>query len=383
MSNKNPIRVLQVTGNTGRGGIETWMMHILRQINCNGERVRMDFLVHTATPGIYDDEIRNRGGEVIYCPRPSNPWIYARNFKRILREYGPYDVVHSHVHYYSGYVLRLAEKGGVPIRIAHSHFDKSPIEDKSGFYRHLYLSLMKRWITRYATVGLGVSRLAAIDLFGANWQSNPRWHVLSLGLDLSPFKKSYDSIEVRSEFGIPNDAFVVGHVGRFAEQKNHAFMVHIIAEIIKRDQDAHFLFVGEGHLRQAIERQIIKAGLADRVTFTGLRNDVPRLMMAAIDVFLFPSLYEGVGLVIIEAQAAGVPCIISDVIPEEADVVKPLVHRVSLSQSASLWAEAVLEKRTTKTRTNQLKSLSIIAKSSFNSILSAEKLLQLYSNKSA
>lgn len=373
---QHSIRILHVVGGMNRGGIETWLMHILRHID--RDRFRMEFLVHTTQPCAYDKEIRALGGKIIPCLDPSQPRLYARNFKRILREYGPYDIIHSHVHHFSGYVLRLAQQAGVPVRIAHSHNDTSSIQAKAGLYRRLYFVLTKWWIARYATLGLGASRKAVADLFGPVGETDPRWRVLYCGIDLTPFRDFINPVSVRTELGIPADAFVIGHVGRFCEQKNHVFLVDIAAEVAKREPRMRLLLVGDSSLRPDIEQKVAQLGLTDRVIFAGGRSDVPRLMLGAMDVFLLPSLYEGLGLVLLEAQAARLPCIFSDVVPEEADVVKPLVQRLSLSQPASAWAEAVLAAPGAASTITQAEALAGVEKRSFNIETSVKALTQLY-----
>ncbi|MGA9382762.1 MAG: glycosyltransferase family 1 protein [Phormidium sp.] len=360
-----PIRILHVVSQMVRGGIETWLMHVLRHID--RDRFLMDFLVLTTKPGDYDEEIRALGSRIIPCPLDRwNPWSFATNFQRILREYGSYQIVHSHPHHFSGYVLRLAQQAGVPIRIAHSHNDSSLLQTQAGLYRHLYFSLMKHWIDRYATLGLGCSRTAVAALFGANWESDPRWQILYYGIDLRGFQDAIDPVAVRAELGIPKDAFVIGHIGRFADQKNHLFLLKIVAEVAKQKPETYLLLIGDGVLRKRIEQEVKKLGLAEKVIFAGVRSDVVRLMRGAIDVFLFPSLYEGLPLVSLEAQAAGLPCLLSNVITEEVDIIKPLVQRLSLSQSVSIWADAVLSVFQTRSSINQPEALSVIAESPFN-----------------
>jgi len=373
---QRPIRILHVVGGMNRGGVETWLMHVLRHID--RDRFQMDFLVHTEKPCPYDDEARVLGSKIIPCLSPSKPWLYARNFKRILREYGPYDIVHSHVHHFSGYVLYLAKQAGVPVRIAHSHNDTSAIDAKAGLHRQLYLSLTKWSISRCSTVGLGCSCNAVADLFGAAWKTDTRWQVLDYGVDLKPFYDRVDSIGVRAEFGIPADAFVIGHIGRFETQKNHLFLLKIAAEVAKQELKMHLLLIGDGSLRSDIEQKVVQMGLSDRVTFAGNRSDVPRLMLKAVDVFLFPSLHEGLGLVLIEAQAAGLPCIFSDVVPEEADLVRPLLQRISLSKSASIWAEAVRSARSDASAISQRDALAIVENTPFNIAASVKKLTEVY-----
>lgn len=373
---RHPIRILHVVGGMNRGGIETWLMHILRHID--RDRFHMDFLVHTAEPCAYDDEVYAIGSKIIPCLNPSKPWLYASNFKRILREYGPYDIVHSHVHHFSGYVLWLAKQAGIPVRIAHSHNDTSAVEAKAVWHRRLYLALTKNWMARYATMGLGCSHKAVANLFGSDWQSDPRWRVLYYGINLTPFQKQVDSGSLHVELGIPTDAFVIGHVGRFAEQKNHVFLLEIAAEVAKREPKMRLLLLGEGSLRSDIEQKVLQVGLSDRVIFAGIRPDVPEIMGSIIDIFLFPSLHEGLGLVLIEAQAAGLPCIFSSVVPDEADVVKPLVRRLSLSQPASEWAEGVLTQRDAGSTITKSDALALVETSPFNIETSVKQLESIY-----
>lgn len=370
-------RILHVVGGMNRGGIETWLMHILRHID--RDRFRIDFLVHTMQPCAYDDEIRALGSQIIPCLYPPRPWIYASNFKQILRKYGPYDIVHSHVHHYSGYVLRLAHQAGVPTRIAHSHNDTSSLQVKAGLYRQLYFALTKRWIARYATVGLGCSRNAVAALFGPVWETEPRCQILYYGIDLTPFRDRIDSMS-RAKLGIPKNALVIGHVGRFVEQKNHTFLLEIAASVRSREPQMRLLLVGDGSLRPDISRQVAQMGLTDCVIFAGSRPDVPQLMLGAMDMFLFPSLYEGLGLVLIEAQAAGLPCIFSDVVPQEADVVKPLRQRLSLSQPASEWAEVLLTQRHA-VAISQSDALSLVETGPFNIEMSVKQLENIYQDQ--
>ena len=374
---QRPIRILHVVGGMNRGGIETWLMHVLR--NIDRDRFHMDFLVHTEKPCPYDDEARTLGSKIIPCLDPSKPWLYARNFKRILSEYGPYDIVHSHVHHFSGYVLYLAKQAGIPVRIAHSHNDTSSAEANAGWLRRSYLTLTEWSIAKFATIGLGCSRNAAASLFGSSYQTDPRWQLLYYGIDLTPFRESVDAVAVRTELDIPVDAFVVGHVGRFDRQKNHEFLLEIAAEIAKREPKMRLLLIGDGSLKLDIEQKAIEMGLGDYVIFAGLRSDIPRLMLGAIDTFVLPSLYEGLGLVLIEAQAADLPCVFSDVVPEEADVIKPLVQRNSLSKSPLVWAETILAaRRDTTSDLSQTDALDIVEKSPFNITFGLKKLVEVY-----
>ncbi|WP_414577515.1 glycosyltransferase family 1 protein [Anabaena sp. CCY 9402-a] len=376
--NQRPIRILHVVGGMVRGGIETWLMHILRHID--RDRFQMDFLVHTTETCPYDDEIRNLGSQIIPCPLQRwYPWSYAANLKRIFCEFGAYDIVHSHVHHFSGYILNLAKQAGVPVRIAHSHNDTSA--QQTSLYRRGYNSLTKSWIDRNATLGLGCSGQAATDLFGSQWQTDSRWQTLYYGIDLTPYKQVIDPVAVRAEFGIPSDAFVIGHVGRFEPQKNHKFLIEIAAEIAKREPQTRLLLVGEGYLQLETYQQVVQMGLGDRVIFAGSRPDVPRLMLGAMDVFFLPSLHEGLPLVLLEAQTAGLPCVFSDVITEEVDIVKPLITRTSLSRTTSHWAEVILAQRDAVASITPAEVLAQVQQSPFSIETSMQHLQKMYATQ--
>jgi len=171
---------------------------------------------------------------------------------------------------------------------------------------------------------------------------------------------------------------VIGHVGRCVEQKNHRFLIEIAAEVCRRDSAVRFLLVGDGPLRPRIEQQAAQAGLGERVIFAGLRDDVPALMTGVMDCFLLPSLFEGLGIVLIEAQAAGLPCIYSDVVPEEAAVVPQLVQTLSLDQPADEWAQAVLACRDRKGAVTPAEALDCVRHSHFNIEQSIRNLMAVY-----
>jgi glycosyltransferase involved in cell wall biosynthesis len=371
-----PIRILHVLGQMNRGGAETWLMHILRNIDRN--IFQMDFLVSTTDVGAYDEEIRALGGRVIPCTGiTTNPLKYAQKFKQILREHGPYHVVHSHIHHYSGYILRLAHEAGIPIRVCHSHLDSTPLEAKAGWLRRLYLKLMRSWIDRHATIGLGCSDLAIADLFGADWNNDPRWQIYYCSIDLTPFRAAVDPASIRAELGIPAQAFVIGHVGRFQEQKNHTFLLDIFAEVLNQQPQAYLLLVGDGPLQATIEQQAVAQGIRHRTIFAGVRPDVPNLMRGAMDVFVMPSLCEGLPLVGIEVQAAGLRSFLSEAITPEVCVVKPLVTRLSLSQPAASWAADICRSQQ-QSSIDQAEALTIVQQSPFNIPVGVAKLSDIY-----
>jgi glycosyltransferase involved in cell wall biosynthesis len=333
------LRVLHVMGGLDRGGIETFLMHVLQRRNA--ARLKMDFVCHQDKNGAYEEQVLASGSRIFRCPFTTQPQKYARELLRILKENGPFDVVHSHVHHYDGFVLKLAHQAGVPIRISHSHNDTSHFDDKAGFARRIYLSQMSRWIQRYATLGLVCSRVAAASLFGANWQNDARWKIQRYGIDLSPFRDEINQSAQRARLGVADDELFVLHIGRFDPQKNHEFLMRIAKSLAEREPKMRLLMLGQGMLQPKIETLAEELGLKERVIFGGSRSDVPHCLLAA-DVFLMPSFHEGLPLAGLEAQAAGLPLVVADTVTPELSVVDGLVRFLSLSQSAEEWAQAVL-----------------------------------------
>src|ERR1700732_4935953 len=267
------IRILHTLGSFDPGGVETWLLNVLKYID--REQFQLDFCTFGSSAGVNAEEVERLGGKILRCPKGGNLWVFRNRFRQILRE-GNYDVVHSHVHLFSGALLRWAKAEGVPVRIAHSHNTHDGRPNTSA--RRLYRKVMRSWINRYATHGLAASKPAARELFGADWQLDSRFRVLHCGIDLKPFWEPMSLEKIRAELGIPPDAPVVGHVGRFDPQKNHRFLLEIAGEILKRRKDVHFLLVGDGPLRPEIEDRARAEGIADKMHFVGSRTDVPRLM---------------------------------------------------------------------------------------------------------
>jgi glycosyltransferase involved in cell wall biosynthesis len=308
---------------------------------------------------------------------PSRPWSYAMNFRKIIRDHGPYDVVHSHVHHFSGLVLLFSQNTGIPKLIAHSHSDTTYIESSIGLFRTAYLRVMELLIRRCATSGLAASEKAASSLFGDDWKKDERLKILHCGVDLDPFSRTVNKAEIRAQLGLPQDEFVIGHVGRFIQAKNHKLLLKIFTELIKDEPNTRLLLIGDGPLRQKIEKQVDMLGLNQKIVFAGVRSDVPRLMIGAMDVLVMPSLYEGLPLVLMEAQAAGLPCFISDLITQEADVVPSLCYRISLTTPVCEWANIILRHGKINP-TSKSQAIDIVSHSSFNIKMSVEKLKEIY-----
>jgi glycosyltransferase involved in cell wall biosynthesis len=371
------IRVLQVASGAVWGGVENWLIEVLRQID--RDRFQVDVLSQTPNSPVYGDEVLGLGSKVIPCPDHRRPWRYARNFRQALRGEAPYDILHTHVGQYNGFVLRLARQAGIPVRIAHSHVDVRHMEADAGALWRPYYALMRRWMSKHATLRLACSRAAA-SLFGDGWEAGPDSRVLYYGIDLTPFRKRVGSEALRASLGLPPGAFVLGNAARFTEQKNHRFLVRIAAEVFRREPRAYLLLLGDGPLRPAVEEQAAQAGVRDRVIFAGERRDVPDYLLGAMDVFVMPSLYEGLPVAGIEALAAGLPRVCADTISLEGERIPELVWRHSLSDPPETWAKTILAVRDSPPKVSRSQALEIMEQSPFNIKASVRAVEQLYTD---
>lgn len=329
-----PIRVLQVFAALDFGGVSNFVMNLYREIDTT--KIQFDFALTAGEKTLYDDEVLSRGGRIFYCDTSKD---VAVNLRRILREEGPFQVVHSHVFFYSGLVLAEAKKAKVPIRIAHAH--NAHTGESRSVPRIAYERGMQMLIRANATHMLGCSEKACRYVFGEKIMKDPRAAVMPDGIDCDRFAFNPEvRKQVRKEYGLEGK-FVIGHVGHFNPAKNHEKILSVFAEVCRRRDDAALLLVGDGELEQDVRNRTAELGLTDKVVFVGAHKDVERFYQA-MDVFLFPSRYEGFGMAMIEAQASGLACVASDVVPKETNIGGRAVY-LALSSKEADWASALTE----------------------------------------
>ncbi|WP_312157518.1 glycosyltransferase family 1 protein [Acinetobacter variabilis] len=330
-------RVVHVLGAMNAGGTEAWLMALLR--NTDRTLIQHDFIVHSYEKGFYDDEIKLLGGNIYPISFSKNPIKYFFNLYNLFKKLNP-DVVHSHVHVFSGLVLLVAFIAGVTNRISHSHTDLSVQQQGYNLIRRVYWKIMQKLILVFATTKIAVSQKAALNLYGENYKGQKSCLIMPCGIDLKKYDKKNKDINMRKEFGLPDDAFVLGHVGRFEESKNHDFLIDLLYEIRKVNPNVYLVLVGDGTLKEKIEKKVKNLDLEPYVIFTGLRKDVPIIMLSVFDVFLFPSFYEGLGLVAIEAQLSGLRSICSKFIPQEVDIG----NCIFINLESEIWINKIIEK---------------------------------------
>lgn len=330
-----PIRVAHVIGNWLGGGVESVVMNYYRNIDRN--KVQFDFLCSESSTDIPYEEIEKLGGRVFIVPNYTKVFKYQKELQKIFKE-NNYKIVHSHINTMSVFPLRAAKKAGVPVRIAHSHSTTNKKEKK----KNLLKQVLRPFSRVYATDYMCCSELAGRWLFGDKEYDKGNVYLLNNAIDLDKFKYN-ESLrkEKRKELGISDDTLVIGHVGRFVEQKNHRFLIDVFNEIHKKNSNSLLLLVGQGPLKKEIENKVEELKLNDSVRFLGQRNDINELYQA-FDVFCLPSLYEGLPVVGVEAQATGLLCELSNDMTKETKVLDT-TRFISLNTSAEEWATIILD----------------------------------------
>ncbi|MBY0145915.1 glycosyltransferase family 1 protein [Neobacillus niacini] len=321
-----PIRVLHVVVNMNRGGAETLIMNLYR--NIDRSKVQFDFL--TCKDGIFDSEIKELGGTIYRIPYVSEAghFGYIKSLNDFFSRHDDYTIVHSHLNRMSGFVLRAAKKAGIHYCITHSHNTGG----EGGILTKGYKWYSGLFIPSNSDYTLACSQAAAKWLFGKRSSSTT---LLNNGIEPELFSYSPDiRMTKRMELGI-SDQFVIGHVGRFTKQKNHKFLLEVFAEFVKRKPESILLLCGDGILRKDIEQRVNELNIQSKVKFLGVRSDINKLLQA-FDLFVFPSLHEGLPVTLIEAQAAGIPCLISEEITKEVDMGLELMKFIELT-SVDSW----------------------------------------------
>lgn len=356
-----PIRILQVFGGLNRGGSESMIMTLFRKIDRS--KVQFDFVKHTSVRCAFEDEIESLGGKIYCAPKFKfyNYLSYRKWWKHFFEKHPEYKIIHGHLFTIASIYFNIAHKYG-RITIGHSHSAKSPIKSLK--------SLLKRPFI-YALSKTSDYRFACSQDAGKWIYKDKPFTVINNAIDTERFTYSAEKAEkIRKEFNL-HGKIVLGNIGRLTTQKNQGFLIDIFAEFHKKNINSALLIVGTGELENFLKEKVARLGLKDSVYFTGSRPDVPNLL-SAMDVFVFPSLWEGLPVTIIEAQAAGLTCLMSNAITSEA-IVSNLVTCLPLNQGVSPWVQAI------ENRILERKSIyNEIQKAGYDINTNAKKLLDFY-----
>lgn len=309
---KKPVIVAQIMGKWIGGGVESVIMNYYRHLDHT--KVQFDFICDEDSTRIPYDEIKKLGGRVFLVPKYQKLPQYLKALEDLFRK-NHYRIVHSNVNTLSVFPLYAAKKAGIPVRISHSHSTSNAREWK----RNIIKNILRPFSKKYATDYFACSELAGRYLFGDKTFDQGKVKIIHNAIDLDKFKFDLEARKkLRKEFGIKDNTTVIGHVGRFVQQKNHTFLVDVFKEYHKKNPDSKLLLIGTGPLEEKIKAKVEKLNLMDSVLFLGQREDTNKLY-SVMDVFCLPSLYEGLPVVGIESQSAGLPCVYSDKVTIEAD----------------------------------------------------------------
>ncbi len=331
----NPVRVLNVLGTTNLGGAESRVMELYRAMD--KKKVQFDFLVHTDKEGQYDAEIQQLGGRIYHVPRfrVINYLSYRKALRRFFGEHREFVAVQGHMTSTAAIYLPIAKKAGIPMTIAHA---RSAGVDRGlkGFVTRILRSSLKY----KADYCFACSAEAAEAVYGRNWIEAGKVRTIPNAIDVQRFAFQEEVRQrVRKELGLDHN-FVIGHIGRFSFMKNHNYLIDIFVQLCKIRDDAALVLIGEGELKQKIQERVNQLGLAGRVRFLGNSFDVERYYQA-FDYFVFPSLFEGLPGSVVEAQASGLRCLVSDKVTKEAALTELVTYK-SIEESAASWASEVM-----------------------------------------
>lgn len=369
------IKILIIAGAMDVGGIENQLMHLLR--NADRERFQIDFTTTMDNP-FYRDEIEALGGKCIHIPATEGRHFLrqCRAVYRVMKE-GQYDIVHSHELFHSGMVLLTAKLAGVRHRFVHAHnWSDGDGSGRQSAVRKIYNAVMQRWILRYGTDFCACSTLAGRFLYGEKKTHEDNYHLIFNSVDTAKFLDNYDKKE-SGEFC--DDGWInVIQVGRFSAVKNQLFTAQIAQELKARGRNIRILCIGNNgnEYETLVRKAIAENGLEEHMLLLGVRKDVDVLARKA-SAFLLPSLYEGMPLVMIEAQSAGLPCVTADTYSREVDFDIGYVQWLQLTRSASEWADAV-EQAVAMPRADKAAVTNAVERNGFDSRVFARRLCGLY-----
>ncbi len=365
------IRVLQYIGSLSQGGSQAMIMNLYRSIN-KGE-IQFDFVVNQSNKETFTDEVKSLGGRIFTAPRYNgkNHFAYKKWWNTFFKKHPEYKVVHSHIRSTASIVLKIAKKYGCTT-IVHSHSTSSG-SGISALVKNIYQYPI-RYISDYF---MGCSKASGEWLFGKKVCNSDKYINVKNAIDTS--KYIYDDMvskQARAELCYKDTDFVIGHVGRLSEPKNHIFLLKIFNELHKKNNNFKLLLVGDGDLRAQIEDKIDELNLNDCVKLVGSRSDVNRLLLA-MDLFLFPSLWEGLPVSVVEAQASGLPCVISSSVTDEV-VLSELVTSISLTDDEKTWCKKILKIVDETKKTSRPNMQECISKAGYDVVETTQWLSDFY-----
>ena len=380
MRNEKIKRVIHVVSDMHRGGAETMIMNLYR--NIDRSKLQFDFICHYRKGDLngsnkrsdYEEEIVKLGGRIFKIPSlgTSNPIEYVNNIKKVLIENGPFEAIHVHTNKQAGFSLLAAKLARIDKRIVHSH------TANWNTLNSIYMKVLKLLIKFNANMYCACGQESAISAFGKKFCYKKQIKILTNSIDVEKYI-DVDEEEVktiRKKLNIGNTTKIIGHVGRIDREKNHKFIIKIAQKLIENNEDFLIVLVGAGPMLDEIRLEVKKLNLSNNVKFLGVRKDI-NLLMNLFDVFILPSIYEGLPLVTVEAQAAGKRCIVSEAVSNEIDMGLNLVKQLPINEeSLELWKKEVMMIK--ESNLDKKEVLSKLTLRGYNVKTNINKLYKLY-----
>lgn len=370
MNNLKKIKVLHVYRSMNLGGAETFIMNVFKKIDRS--MVQFDFLCTTNELGVYDDEIIKMGGNILHYNTfyKNNPYKMIRDTIGIINENGPYDIIHIPLQFYSAFYCIAAKKSGINKIIVHSH--SAGDKRSKHIFRKIYMKIMRLIINRFSDVRIACGEKASKYLFGTTKDVI----IIYNGIDIDKFKNvcKNDITKIKCKYKIKNE-LIIGHVGRFADEKNHVFFIDIAKTLRKRGINFKILFVGDGPNYNNIRELVSENKLEDFFVFVGLQKKT-ELFYSLFNVYVLPSLYEGFPVSVIEALASGVPCILSDTITKEVDIIKGTCSFIDIHRDVDYWCDEIL--RISRIKFDKNINYEVLNNSGFSVESTSKQILDIY-----
>ena len=372
--NRKTIRVLHVVYAMNLGGIESWLMHLYREVVKDG--IQFDFLVNIQAEGAYDVEINKLGGQIIFGQHYKHPIKQYFHLKNKFKRRANYSAIHIH-NIESASIVHLALKNKSDTNII--------IQSHNDFYKEMrfisaigkiWLVFNKFYVNFFVKNKIAVSSIAGESMFWKN-----KYNIIPIGESFQSYEKKIKTLK-KEDFNLTETDIVISHVGRFFEPKNHLFLLQIILGLKKRQTHSFkCLLIGEGPTQKDCIKFVAKHNLTEDVLFLNSRTDVPEILTQVTDLFIFPSLYEGLGLAVVEAQAAGLPIICSNTIPNEAIIIPELVNKIDLLKNEEFWVSEIISHFEKFKNYSKPAALKKVIKSDLNIQVGIKQYIALWTKK--
>lgn len=334
-----PKRVLQAFVSNDGGGLTGYICQNYRWID--KRKVQFDFLTYDEELA-FQSEFEKEGARFFTIPRPIHLFSFIKKVNAIIKN-NQYELIHFNLSYANIIPVLVAYACGVKIIIIHSH--STAIDSKKvsiRFFKNIVHKIGRKILKHVCTDFIACSQKAGQWMYTSEVLRSGKFHIAKNAIDIGKYRFNREKrVVLRDELGIGNDTFVVGHIGRFSFQKNHEFLIEIFKEIYKRNENSRLILIGKGENEVKIKQMVNMYGLCDKVLFLGYREDIPELM-SVMDCFVLPSRFEGLGIVGVEAQAAGLPAFFSTEISKELELTT-LSYSLSLNDDPKLWAVKILQ----------------------------------------